>query len=594
MKQWFFLRPSRRIGLALLVLSAGFSVWGVDHHVPAPGGIGDVVALTNAFKKAHYYTKGAVRILLAPGIYDLKGIKMDKSRHLLAYGMANALIAGCGTGPEQTILLGGGADNGCRIMDLYASTVTVSNLTITGGYVSGASDGGGINGSGKTTYHTLIVSNNYATGSGGGGGGGLMNGRAAYNCVFADNRTGMRGAALYFSVAGFEMEECFFTNNVAGTEGGAVYCSGVFSRLSECDFYRNAAAKGGGAYIAGTSRVERCWFTENGQEGATAANSPYYGGGLYLSTGLCLDCTFVRNFCDNGGGAYVASSSAVVRDCLFEKNRQTGWYRGAAILCNPNSPLALVSNCVFNANVATNWSGRTIISNAQLVDCAISNHVVYGAVVQNSNMTRCRVVNNKITCGGGIDLDDILDGSVAALTRTNVSCLFVGNHVTETTATTGNKIILNCTYVSNRFDGANYSGPLSSCLAWNSLFADNTINGVKRDMRRVNHLNPPGYEQRHLTNCVLKAVTAGDAAVADGGWHNCRIDPAFSFAPSADGGAFDVKSSSAAFNAGVLEAWMVPLFSDRDLAGRRRVKFGAVDVGALECAAYPHFRLIIR
>jgi hypothetical protein len=39
---------------------------------------------------------------------------------------------------------------------------------------------------------------------------------------------------------------------------------------------------------------------------------------------------------------------------------------------------------------------------------------------------------------------------------------------------------------------------------------------------------------------------------------------------------------------------MTPLLGTRDIAGRRRVKFGAVDAGALECAAYPHFRLIIR
>ena len=45
-----------------------------EYIIEAPDGVGDVVALTNAFKKSHYAST-AVKILLKPGVYDLSGIK---------------------------------------------------------------------------------------------------------------------------------------------------------------------------------------------------------------------------------------------------------------------------------------------------------------------------------------------------------------------------------------------------------------------------------------------------------------------------------------------------------------------------------------
>jgi len=117
-----------------------------EYVIEAPNGVGDVVALTNAFKKSHY-ASNAAKILLKPGVYDLSGIKMDGSRHLLCYGLkANSVIAGLGATPGDTVLLGGGVTDNCRIMDLYGGDVTVSNLTVTGGYLSGGADGAGING----------------------------------------------------------------------------------------------------------------------------------------------------------------------------------------------------------------------------------------------------------------------------------------------------------------------------------------------------------------------------------------------------------------------------------------------------------------
>ena len=304
-----------------------------------------------------------------------------------------------------------------------------------------------------------------------------------------------------------------------------------------------------------------------------------------------MDCEFKGNSSDGGGALYVGSNAVNVVDCVFEENRQTGWGSGAALFVNGASPLAVVSNCVFRSNVATNYSSRTIVSNAHLVDCIVTNHIVNGAIVQNCNLTRCYIVDNISTVGSGVDLDDVKTEDIGAMSRTNVNSVFVGNHLTETTCTTGDKVIINCTYYANRHDSSNFGSPVSNCRVWNSLFVDNIIAGVKRDVRRLDHQG--NVTQRYLTNCVFKAVGSDFDANAYG-YAMCKVEPLFKFYPSANGGEFDIKSRSPAFNAGVLEDWMEPFVSGGDFAGRARVKYDAIDVGALECQYVPPFAVILR
>lgn len=576
------LRIAVLLASGLMVLAAG----AVEYVIES----GDVVALTNAFKKSHYASKAA-QILLQPGVYDLSGFKMDGSRHLLCYGLkSGSVIAGLGETPGDTVLLGGGAEDNCRVMDLYGGDVTVSNLTVTGGYLSSASDGAGINGGSKVCYRYLIVSNNYAKGSGGGGGAGCMKG-TAYNCLFADNRTEKNGAALHVDSIGCGAADCVFSNNVATLHGGAFYAQTACTtgHLNNCKFYSNAGSGGSGAYFGGVAVVSNCVFKGNQYVGA--AGYAIRGGGLYLAKGTCLDCKFIENASDGGGGLYVGSGEAFVGGCSFEKNRQSGWGSGSAVFVNSERPLAIVSNCFFNSNIATNYSSRTIVSNAELVDCVVTNHYVDGAILQNCNLTRCFVVDNVSTVGSGVDLDDVKTEDIGAMSRTNINCVFVGNHLTATTCTTGDKVIINCTYYANRHDSSNFGAPVSNCRVWNSLFVDNIVSGVKRDVRRLDHQG--NVTQRYLTNCVFKAVGSDYDANAEG-YAMCKVEPLFKFYPSEDGGEFDIKSRSPAFNAGVLEDWMVPILSGGDFAGRARVKYDAIDVGALECQHVPPFAVILR
>lgn len=698
---------------AVAVLSV-FAGKAAEYRISAPNGVGDVVALTNAFTELNKKNTTGSKILLEPGVYDLTGLRVGtRNWHLtLEKQMADGLIAGTGDSPADTVIKGGGETDKYGIFYIWythASKPTViSNLTLTCGYSRG--NGGAVFGSYGSygcnlVLSDLIVSNNYAVGSNGGGGGAAVHVKA-YNCLFASNTCGEQhgGALVFYDMPNGGAWNCVFSNNTvqtSGKNGGAVYVynkgvsrdyggsisnclfvgnstpsngGGFYASTSaenasysalcqDCVFKVNSASYGGGAYVSSEVVISNCTFEantassggglraissaqcidglfmtnvaengaglriggnaacrsgvfvgnaaeygsgayvedealvtgsvfrENGKTGATAGVTPYYGGGVYLASGACADCDFIGNFCDNGGGAYMTSRSAVISGSLFEGNRQTGWNSGAAVLVKGSASLALVSNCVFNANIATNWSSRTIVSNAELVDCVVSNHNIYGAVLQNCNLTRCYVADNVSTVGAGVDLDDVKTESIGAHVRTNVNCVFVGNHLTETTVATGDKVVINCTYVQNRFDSLNYGCPVSDCLVWNSLFADNIVSGSKRDMRRFDHQG--NIVQRNLTNCVFKTVAADFPLDAEG-YSGCKTAPKFTFLPSADGGAYDIRSGCAAFNAGVTEDWMLPLLGGTDFAGRPRVKFGRIDVGALECAVYPHFLMIIR
>ena len=514
--------------VALAVVSA-VSLAGTTYHIQAPGGIGDVVALTNAVTLIDAAATTGTRLLLEPGIYDLAGTSTGAGGAHIRFDKAHTdlLIAGLGATPGDTVLLGGGSADKKRILHVWSTSAkvsaTISNLTVTG--ASTTTDAGGIYGSQYLVLRDLVISNNVAKGLGAG----CLRGKA-YNCLFANNTaTGKDGGGYWSDSADNGAWNCTFTGNVApsGNAGGGLYCSG--------------------------------------------ANSEVVG------------CTFIGNAADRGGGAYVGSSSTSIRNCLFTGNRQTGWASGAALFVNASSPLALVSNCVFNANVASVQSSRTIISNADLVDCVITNHAVpSGYVVAGCNMTRCLFAYNSTSTANAqhLDIGTIYGGT--PVSRTNVNCIIAYNHSYAAGAITDGKKVVNCTYYGNVCDIGNNgnSAIIHDGVAWNTLLAGNTVGGNPMDVRRP-----------YLTNCVF---TASAIAVDADGLSGCKQTPNAKFEPTASGGALDIRHSAAARDAGVLQDWMVPVVGATDFAGRPRVKFSSIDAGALECQTFTHFILGLR
>ncbi len=301
---------------------------GGPYVVSAPGGTGDVVALTNAVACAstlgeRHYDK---MVLLEPGTYRFDGVAMKPAESHLNIGGA-FLLAGKGASRDDTLLIGAGEAGGCRVIKFDGVSGTVSNLTVTGGYMPMDDNGGGIASDtryGRGTVVDCVISNNYAKGSTGHGGGGLWGISEVRRCAIVGNATDRVGGGCG---ACSTIEDCTIVDNVAGT--GAGISGGTVSR----------------------SRIA----------GNRAKND---GGGLHSS--VAADCVIVGNDCHNGGnyGRGGGMANCVATNCVFSGNGDSdnvGGYGSAAR-----------SSTLVGCTVADSYGRRSVFDACSLRNCHIS------------------------------------------------------------------------------------------------------------------------------------------------------------------------------------------------------------------------------
>ena len=519
----------------------------------APNGVGDVVALTNAltaFNTLSDRTNG--RIYLKPGVYNLQGVYMDSASHLVLEGGKSGIVfAGLGEGPEDTILLGEGEAGGKRVMQSGGggnfAWLTVSNLTVTGGYTSG--NGGGISGSSTTQYSHLVVSNNYAAGSGSGyGGGGCYYGRAEY-CLFADNRVGVAGESVI-------------------KVGGGLWTNGGGGQK---DFLVNGAF--------------HCVFTNNWSS---------LGGGALRLLGKCEDCVFVGNSAKHGAAVYVTSptyrwfgdtftNTTEIAGCSFRSNFLHTAGNGAA-LYNAASPSPIVvSNCTFTANVSEFDGGTAVAYCGSLFDCVVTNNVGGECLLYNCNLERCVVSGNTARYRGAS-----VDGAASGGAFTNANCIYANNVMTSYGRVADKKTLVNCTIVGNvSQNGGNYGYICTpSCKLVNCILSGNKIGGSMLDIRPI--YGPASSITTNvldMANCVFVKSQNG----VDENWDglvNCKQVADVKFEDAANGN-YTPKTTSAAYNYGLADEWILELVGAKDIAGNMRVFGNGLDVGAYESQRWP-------
>jgi hypothetical protein len=539
-------RRSSLIVAAALVAASVHA--GLTFTIPAPNGIGDVVALTNALAQINALSgmanKNGSKVWLQPGVYDLAGITMYSDSHL-HMDWHNCLLSGLGEGPADTVLLGAGAAENRRVIRCNGSNYgycTISNLTVTGGYTS--SSGGGIfSGNCSSRYFDCVVSNNFAADVGGG----ITRGQAI-NCLVADNTTAKNGGGLY-------------------TEKG----TGLDARFFD------------GAW--------NCVFTNNVAEGGNSA-----GGAIYGTGAKCVGCTFVDNHASYGGAISLVggefkwnkdqfTNTTEVTDCVFKGNSPLAWGNGAAIY-NRNKempPRLAVTGCEFIGNNDNDIGGYGVT-----FECDISNSVFranyrQSYIVYHCNLTRCLVEDNTNNYSGlAIDV-----GSGHAYT--NANCLFLRNMCLGGNGRVSQaKTLVNCNYINHSFAGYNYGAITTDCKLWNCIITGNKISGVARDVRAYLMDQTATLV---LTNCLF---TASDVAVVYPGLGNCQITSKFKFADAANDD-YTPLTGSPCTDKGLQSDWILRLVGDRDLAGHRRVFGDGLDIGAFECQDIPPaLRLIVR
>lgn len=524
-------RQMRMILAAGAVLGAGAAFAASDVTVPAPNGVGDVVALTNALTQANAGTFG--NVLLEPGVYDLKDVAMESGTHLvLAY--SHKLI-GKGTSPDKVVLLGGGESKSCRVLKATHNNwnyATVSNLTVTGGYAA-SGEGGGIHGEIAYVYD-CIISNNFAYGGNRQGGGGFRGGYAV-NCLFADNKAGGDDRSV-----GGGMWSNGYRSRISAHEAGAVNC-----------VFRNNEALGSGGGYYGVA-----WYKDQ------------YSGGQAPAIG----CTFEDNTTDGtGGGAYMQS---LVSNCVFRLNKSKSG--GNALAGAGESECCEAIGCELSANTNGGVSACNYVTFRHSV---ITNHVSSQWVIQYCNLYGCLVADN---CGNYSASGGVFDRGGGSFT--NANSIFLRNYQAGNNKITGAKVVINCLYAENEVGNANYGNIVDAGgIVYNTVFVGNKMGSAICDFRKALKSSP--YVPK-MYNCTYSKL-ADDVTTdeTDSRWTNCvkKTLAELKYSTKDSARPYVPSRRSPLRNKALDDPWILATLGEKDFYGEVRVFEDALDIGPAEC-----------
>jgi predicted outer membrane repeat protein len=390
---------------------------------------------------------------------------------------------------ETLIIQGPGAElfavdgnNSFRVLDIDGGDVTLADLTVQHGMVTGASEyGAGIRSMGALSLNRVAVLSNttqshgggiYATGSlsiiGGsirdntstnGTGGGLRtlgttvisstqimgnasqgDGGGAFtlselvlkNALFQDNHCtapSCDGGGL-FSFSHTDIQNSQFISNTAQDQAGGVAAPGVLA-ITGSLFQNNQAVSGtgGGLYAQNIATIQDTQFLSN-----TARSS---GGGMYAFAAADLtDVLFQNNQSGNAtGGGLQAEGSLNLNRVQFIRNTAL---EGGGLSHSLNE--AFLVNSLFAGNVATNSTGMAMLLTStgpvELVHVTIAGPApAPGSAIEVASGSA--VITNTIITGHAIGIDN-----AGASVQQNFN-LFFGNGVDTQGSVSGGANSLN-------------------------------------------------------------------------------------------------------------------------------------------------------
>ena len=202
-----------------------------------------------------------------------------------------------GAGADTTIINAGSID---RVLDVFpGATLTLRDVTITGGTTQGAEDGGGIQNDGGTLVivDSRVVDNTASGGAlDGGNGGGIYSANSGNvtleGTVVSDNTAqGNRadGGGIYIVGGTLTVGNSTVTRNASDSEhskgGGGVYIgAGTTASISHTTISDNQSdGRGGGICNAGTTEVDSSNVIGN--------DARADGGGIYVEAGSTMKLT---------------------------------------------------------------------------------------------------------------------------------------------------------------------------------------------------------------------------------------------------------------------------------------------------------------
>lgn len=603
--------------LLIIGAAAAFTASAADWYV-APDGTGGGTSPSDRGDVMDVLYNGQVAsgdtIHLAAGTYYLDVNKSPESIYPGAGGYLlakadNLTFVGESDNPEDVRLVGTLSDK-MRIFVVYNGGCVLRNLLMTGGYTD--YQGAGIcmagafvgNPEAAFTVSNCVVENCSAAYQGGGVFGGLLR-----DCVIRNNEVRNKmnnelegsGGGVFHAV----LHDCVVTNNYAGFCGGGIsggrqngymnqpecptrayncligwnrstygggagtnpkYCTRNYVQLFDCTVVGNTGAYtdpgdggglGGGAYQC---VVSNCVVRGNASTRPTAFTFNAYGHTYsYGAGGGVMDCEVVDSVIEGNtsynGGAGAACSS--VTHCEILNNAASGSdYRvfgGGAFGSN-------IKDCVLAGNSAKYAGGAF---EGYLENCVISNNYAYaaeGGATYSANTRNCIVVGNRAKmyyalCKGS-HYGDLVYGNINEKVDV-LAASGIGADAGEPEA-----VAVNCTVWNNDNSSAQVSRTyMTNCI----------VNSVENIPSAVNSFWRVGTVVNQ-TGCIsgegLDPIFAG----VDISLHPSVVA---NVAPE----AYAIKSKSSCRDKGMTFAWQI---GTTDLLGNPRVKYGTVDLGALE------------
>ena len=373
-----------------------------------------------------------------------------------------------------------------RVFKVYDVTnaldVTISGMTITGGYVTGADDdGGGIYNAETLTLNNVTVTDNKAAGYGGG----IYNHYGtitAQNSIISQNEASEGGGIYGFSGTvtlengtdvsynestsfggGIRMSSgtinvtdssAVSNNTAAGPGGGIVVSSNGIINVTNSEVSNNTATCGGGLYsYNNTYSADRINVTNSVISGNTSSTI-YGGGGIYShGSGVNVSGSIVSdNSTTSTGGGITGINAATISigDSTISDNHSTD--HGGGIRLYSGCSLTVEDGSIISGNESTSGSGGGIYgstnSTITFTNSIIAGNTadddgggIYGPADTTINLTNATIAGNYAGgSGGGVYYRGTLN-SYNSIVALNEKAALVDDDIDGILPSTGDNLV---------------------------------------------------------------------------------------------------------------------------------------------------------
>ena len=254
-------------------------------------------------------------ITFAPGLFTVGGVSAITLLDGVLVADRGMTIIGP-TAAQGTLEIDG--DGASRVFDVTTGTAIISNVSFTGGNVTGSGSGMRVASGATVTLNDCMINGNTASANGGGisNAGTLVVNRTA----ISGNTAGSAGGGIYSDVTALTVTNSTLSGNTAvASDGGGAFIQSGAATFTQCTIAFNEASSGGGLRsVPDTSVVANCIVAGNLSAAAVKDIE-----GIYTTPGVSLIGDPAGSDDSWDGGDLLNVDVAVVLDAALRLNGGT-------------------------------------------------------------------------------------------------------------------------------------------------------------------------------------------------------------------------------------------------------------------------------